>query len=369
MNELLSRLLAGDLPPAEAAALRARIAAEPELATRWAEMQSLVRELEALPEELPPPPALARPKPRRRVPWTLLLAAAAMLFALVPRPGPTLQLARGTETVDGRLEVLAGDTVVDVDGKVAVTVEPPAGLPRETATEALTMDRSHFLAALAGSAVTVVVLEGTARVHHGDGPAVHLVAGQTHGVGHAAAATPEAPPRTAASPSGDPAKELAALKLEHAITVGQLRALGGQPQTWPANLPEAFRPGPFERFVRERAAGIPDAQVVTMDCDEYPCIAIVRSNSTANDWQDGLMPLHHDLASTPFGDDVQVIGYGTQHDDGTHDVRLYAFSVVPGENEPADGELRSRLDVRVRGDLQGATEELIAEDDAAPVPE
>jgi hypothetical protein len=66
MHEELSRLLAGELEPARAGALRARIAAEPELADAWACLAALPAQLAALPPaaarapEAPPAALLAK---------------------------------------------------------------------------------------------------------------------------------------------------------------------------------------------------------------------------------------------------------------------------------------------------------------------
>ena len=388
MNDDLSRLLEGELDPDAEAALRAQIAASPELARKWAAMQVLPSQLADLPNEMSPPelrlpgslpqrpavaarfepPASPSELPPARRPWlhySLLLAAGLSIGILLPRPLAELRIARGAQVVDGRINVLAGDVSVDVDGKVQISVEPPRGVPREQWAEIPTMDKTHFLSALAGAVVTLTVVEGSAIVRPAGAPPIELVAGQqrTVGGGGGNAITTAAPRQADATVvSGtSTAHELAKLKLEHAVTLGQLRALGGRPAEWPADLPAAYKPDAFEAFVAARVATIPHASLVTMDCDEYPCIAVLRSTDPAAEWQDNLSVLHDDLGETAFGHGTNVIGFGSERDDGEHAVRLYAFSIVPGDDGGVEPDVRSRLDVRVRGDMEGVSEELMDE--------
>lgn len=375
MNDDLSRLLSGELPPDEAAALRARIAADPALAAQWRRMMALPAALAALPMPAPPPAldravlaapappaAVGRPEPawRRWGAAVAALAAGLLVASLLPSPRPEVRVATGSQVVDGRVVLLAGDVPVEVDGKLWVRVEPPRGAVRGGQAEIPTMDKSHFLAALAGSTVTFLLVEGTATAFPADGAPVALEPGQQQRLGPDAAAA-GADPAVAARASDREAalaKELALLRLEHAITAGQLRALGGAPAEWPADVPAPYRPAAFGKFVHERASGLADTTVVAVDCDEYPCIAIVRSTDPSDQWQDKLMALHDDLAGAGFGESNGVIGNGTVRDDGTKAVKLYAFSIV---EDGLSGEVRSRLDVRVRGDMEGITEELMAE--------
>ncbi len=371
MNDDLSRLLDGELPAAEAEALRGRIAREPDLARQWAAMQGLPSALAALPREMTPPSLRREGRPAATVPGSrqtlrrvavggVLLAAGFVLALLVPGPRTQQRIASGFSMVEGRVELLAGDIPVEVDGKIWVRVEPPAGVPRETLAETKTMDKSHFLAALVGSAVTLAVVEGTAVVRPADAAPFTLTEGESRQVGTPWVA-PAVKNRAVARSTDEAIRELAALRLEHALTVGQLRALGGTPSAWPENLPAPYRPDAFEAFVKERAATIPGASLVTMDCDEYPCIAVIQSTDPTEAWQDNLMPLHDDLGQTAYGHGTNVIGFGSVNDNGESALKLYAFSIVPGDDGGLDPEVRSRLDVRVRGDMEGLAEELRGE--------
>lgn len=366
MNDDLSRLLDGELSPAEAEGLHARIHRDPALAREWAAMQALPGALASLPREMTPPPLrLPSPAPTparsgRRLPIAMLalgLAAGLLISTLIPAPRTEQRVAAGRALVEGRVDLLAGDVPVQVDGKIEVRVEPPPGLTREKLSEIQRMDKTHFLAALAGAGVTLAVVEGTALVQPADAAPFTLSAGETRAVSPTPTA-PEAGAKPGRATPDQVARELAALKLEHALTLGQLRALGGSASPWPEKLPEGYRPANFEAFVRARVAALPATSVVAIDCDEYPCIAVVRSHDPSDRWSESLTELHDDLDGAAYGEGTNVVGFASVDDRGQGPVKLYAFSVLPGDEGGPSPEVRSRLEVRVRGNLEGASEEL-----------
>lgn len=435
MSDDLSRLLDGDLPPDEAAALRARIAADPALAARWRAMQALPGALAALPRELAVPPHLGgsaaapgrdaptvrvgpardgapgrdaptvgvgpardgapgrdvptvrvaqdpalreatptvAPSPlplaaprsplARALPWAGWLAAAALLVSLL-RPAPARVLLAGTELVEGRVDVLAGDVIVEVDGKVSISVEPPGGALRGTGAEVTPMDRKSIAGALAGSVVTVTVLQGVAWLKPADAAPVEVREGETRRVGEPAAdAASERIVHATAAPEATPEERVATLereldraKLERAMAVGQLRRYEGVAQAWPADVPAAWKPDAFEGFLRQRVAAIPDAEIVALDCEEYPCIALIRSHSEAQDWQDRLMPMHDGLEAAGFGEDLHVVGMGRHMQTDAADVRLYGFAVTPAGE---DDTVRQRVRFRTDAALEDAAQQMI----------
>ena len=227
------------------------------------------------------------------------------------------------------------------------------------------MDKSHFIAALSGAIVTLTVVEGTALAHPPGAPAVKISKGERRILGNSETGALPAPASPTATGSHEAllAHELAALKLEHAVTVGQLRALGGRPVEWPDDVAPKYRAQAFEEFVRGRVAGIPNSSLIATDCDEYPCIAVVRSTDMTDAWEDKLMAVHGDLDHTEYGSSNNVIGFGSIREDDRGIAKLYAFSIVPGEEGIVDQEVRSRLDVRVRGDMEGLADELLEQPD------
>ncbi|HND64445.1 MAG TPA: hypothetical protein PKX64_06325, partial [Elusimicrobiota bacterium] len=80
-----------------------------------------------------------------------------------------------------------------------------------------------------------------------------------------------------------------------------------------------------------RVGALSGAEVLATDCEEYPCIAIIRSNSDAPDWVKELDPLSKDLEAAGFGDSISVMGAASEtRDDDGRGTRLYAWGVAPG---------------------------------------
>ncbi len=198
MFEKMSRLVDGDLPEAEAEALRREIDADPELARALETMSGLGDAIAGLDEE-PPPPALDRAalqaaqritRPdhnvvRLRRPWVWVAAAASIALAallLWPRPEPTIVLVQGSQLVEGRAMVMAANVPVRVDGTALISVEPLDTSLREMDQEVIMRNRELLLGALAGAAVTVAVYEGSAVLFPGEANSRTLDAGQTETV-------------------------------------------------------------------------------------------------------------------------------------------------------------------------------------------
>lgn len=369
MTDELSRLLSGELSPTEAAALQAQIASDPALAARWAEMQALPAALGALPPELGGAPALrVRPAPSRArwSGWAGLAATAALAATLlwVLRPGPTITQLSGSQLVDGHAVVRAADVQVEVDGLARVTVEPRRDAVRDRGAERAPMDRSHLLASVVGAAVTVTVYEGTARIIPSHAATVDVAAGQTRSVGEPAEAEAvahggggrdggeAAGAATGAARIAELEAELARLRLENQLASGRLLAHEGKPYDWPAETPAGFRPAEFEARVRAAAGVVPGAEVVAVDCDEYPCIAVLRSATEGKEGMDSLSGVQESMQKDPaFGGEVSVVGMGYANEDEKGDVvRLYGFSLLPGKKE--DPDLSTRIQFRADGLLK-----------------
>ena len=362
LYEDLSRLLAGDLPADEAAALRARIAAEPEVARAWAELVALQRSLADLPDEPPPARLVAAvrgERPRRRW-WWAAAAAAALAAALLLWSGPRpvrVVVSDGVHEVSGELVVAAADVRVDVDGRVKIEVEPARSLVRERAAE-VPMDRSHAAAALVGALVTVTVYEGTALVFRPDGEPLRVEAGMSRTVsGQPAPPVQPRGARVAALPAGadevtrlraevaDLQDQLAAASMSGAVARGQLALEQGTPVPWPDDVPEALRPAAFEATVRAAlvSSGVA-ADLEQVDCGEYPCLAILRPRSLDGDLGAAIKPFV--AALEPVVPDVAAALIGTRFQDGDKEVGLVAVALgAPGDLETG-GDVGRRTEWR-----------------------
>lgn len=95
----LERWALGDLDPAHAEAIAEQVARDPRLSAR---AERVRRDLDATESAVPPlrePWRAVAPRPWRPGAWSLgvvALAAAALLFVLVPSPDPPTQLVRGS---------------------------------------------------------------------------------------------------------------------------------------------------------------------------------------------------------------------------------------------------------------------------------
>ncbi|MEZ4237178.1 MAG: hypothetical protein R3F59_13695 [Myxococcota bacterium] len=289
------------------------------------------------------------------MPWragAAVLAAAAALWLLWPRPPAVLVLAGGAQWVDGDARVAAGDVVVDVAGQAWIQVEPAAGVGRVGASEG-PMTKT-VLAGLAGAAVTVAVYEGTAVVRRDGAEPVVVPAGHTERTRPAAA--PGAPPVTAVAAQAEVTRlegELAAAKqalaeseFSGALARGQLAAMQGTPSPWPEDAPAALRPEAFRAGLEAQLAELPDVSVAELDCAEYPCVAALHYTGTAEEreWSQQLRDAMQDWlrASVPGGLSVSV--NTSRFDQGDASEAYVIFGGYEGERESDVGQ---RTDFRI----------------------
>ncbi len=364
LDEQLSRLWDGDLPEAEARALRDRIGREPEVARRWERLRAALAALAALPAERTPPPLRAA-RPAKRswaglVPWAL--AAAAVVLWLRSWPEPDRVLVAGTEWIDGEAQVLAGDVIVEVDGRVQLLVEPAGGVPRGGGAdeEDPMWSRSTVVAAVAGAVVTVVVYEGTAVVRAESGAPVVVEAGDRYRTG----GSPAAAPAPAAAPGGADedrqerlarlqaelaaAQEaLAAAEFEGALTRGQLEAMQGVVSEWPADAPEPLTPDAFRAGLEATLASLPDAKIAEIDCSEYPCLAAIAytGEGPAADWFTGAEGGIKGWIDTMNLPSVSMsVNTSRFRDDEGHDESYLIFGAHSSSDEGVGTRTKYRLD-------------------------
>ena len=362
MNPLdlqLSQLWDGELAADEAAALRARIASEPEVARRWERLCAAMDGLAALPAELPAPP-LATPKAPKAgwgptaVPW--LVAAAAVVLWLRPIPEADRVLLDGTEWVDGAVTVLAADLAVEVDGRAEISVEPQGGAPRGGGQEDPMGRRSAVLAAVAGAVVTVVVYEGTAVVRAESGAPVVVEAGDHYRTSGAAAEP--GTPRTPAEQQDHLARlvadleaakaALAAAEFEGAFTRGQLAAMQGEVSEWPADVPEALGPERFRAGLEAQLAALPDVVVAEVDCSEYPCVAAIQYTGAeeGDGWRDRIGEAVHGWYEGMNLENVSMnVNTSRFRDDRGNESRYVIF----GAHTDKGGDVGTRTDFRIDG--------------------
>lgn len=334
--EALSRLRAGDLPPDEAVRLRAAIASDPELAAAWAQVGALDDAIRALPRRLPVPDGLdaavltpARRRPARTA-WLAagvagLLAAAGLAVALRPQPPVRIVTTEGAEVIEGRAEVLAGGVPVVIDGRARIRVEPEGPVARGTGAE----DEMKLVGAglggvVLGAAVTVWVDQGTAAV----GPVneqVVLTAGEQRTV--QGPAPERAPSATRELPADATVEELRAevrsleaeverLRFSEQLARGQLAGMQGEAVPWPEDVPAAFRAESLGRALEDVAAKYPGLQVDTLDCAEFPCVAILKTDGPLDAWKGRLQQIPEALQATTGASGDVMMSISQSEDDG-----------------------------------------------------
>jgi hypothetical protein len=385
LHETFSRLLSGDLTEGEEAAARARIASDPEAARVWATLQQLSGDLAELPEEAPPPglddavlAALDRSADARVTPtanprwgWAaggLLLAAAALLALWLRAPAPTvMHVVAGDQLVDGVVAVMVGDNRVEIDGLARITVEPAGGVAREWGPNPEdSMTRTQTLAAVgaaaAGAVLTVAVYEGSAVIYDAEASPTVLQAGETHATGPT---TPAAAPRGIPVPPERPlpagateAQTIAHLRdrvdeLEEALqqaeftgalAQGQLVAHMGEPQQWPDDVRPELQPDLFEERLNAALEANPEANLVELDCSEYPCIAVIEPHTLDDDWEDTLRTVPEAMAEGLEDVGLSVFAAKMNGDDG--EAGFMGFVVAPKEDSDRDSEVGARTHYR-----------------------
>ncbi|MCB9778474.1 MAG: hypothetical protein H6742_07925 [Alphaproteobacteria bacterium] len=380
--EALSRLLDGDLPGDEADALRDAIAQDPALARAWQTLQALPGDLAALPTALPaPPPLTAQPvetaapspsapssapspsaRPRRSLPGWLpwSVAAAALLAALWPAASsfPSASTAPSSPTT-----VSVPGASVEIAGRAHLSTQEPSMRPLPLSA-----------AAAGGALLTVAVYEGSARILPDDGSAaVDIAAGQERTVSLPVGAVDDRTGGTVPARALDPRstddvavlrdevarlqQENESLRLENALVRGSLAAHQGEAVPWPDDAPAALQPRAFEDAVRaavDRADGL---DLLAVDCDEFPCLAILRSADAGPDWAERVQAVPQGLAEELGGDEplsVMAMARGEVDDDG-NEVMLSAFALLPSQGDPR--ALGPRIDYRAEGLMEGLAED------------
>lgn len=364
--EALSRLLSGDLPAEEAAAWRAKIVDDPDVRRDWDAMRALPASLAALPVEPVPAHLLGKTPRSRRVPWRVaavaaVAVAAVALLAVVPGGTPRVVLADGMAMVHGPVDVELPAGVLSVDGDARVTVEPATPSDRRVPAE----DPMHpavtqLVSAAAGAAVTVLVVHGSATFHPDDGgPDVRIAEGAVRSLGTPKPASPAEEihvPVEATVPAlqarvADLERQLAEAQFTGRLTSGALEAVQGTPVAWPASPPAGARPETFRGRLEAWVADHPGLKVETVDCDEYPCLAMV-SGPADPDSRATVESLGDALVDPSFGADPSVMQMASVEDDGEHPRATYGVAIVPGGAMTPD--LNTRLKWRMDGLMQEA---------------
>lgn len=154
------------------------------------------------------------------------------------------------------------------------------------------------------------------------------------------AAAPSAALAPRLSPPADlPAcvDQLDALSVQLAVLEKQLAAYGGARAEWPDDAPAAVRPEAVRAWLEEEMQGEP-VSLETLDCDEYPCVAVFRYAEGQPTSTEVIGPLH-DAFEARTGGRSPVALYGAPHG---------AFAILAATPRDLTAQAQERLTVRLR---------------------
>lgn len=244
-------------------------------------------------------------------------------------------------------------------------------------------------AALLGATLTVAVYEGRARITSPESRTVTV----TKADGSRSFSTAASPPNTRRTPAtrtthdgavlvdlGDRTltaqaaadtitaleEELAALKLERDLQAGALEALEGTPHPFPDNLPADFQEAGLTSHLESLVGSRDDLSLVGVDCEEYPCMAILQAHTDDPGWMNTLA----EDVTQQLGEQEHLglsVWVSQSGDDG-NTVRLAGVAV---RGDALDGDAAEALDTRANwrmdGWLQDTTEAVLAGDEPTQV--
>jgi hypothetical protein len=179
-----------------------------------------------------------------------------------------------------------------------------------------------------------------------------------------------AAPATARTALGAPAKadvaaqirqkeaELAALRATLDATRAaaadaekRAEAVEGKPRDWPADLLPAYRGEALEARLNTMLQKTGLGTLADLNCDEYPCVAVIQAKNGSPHWQKDLQAALQDLAASgDFGSGTNISMWGSHREtpDG-NPTTLSAVALTPKDDY--DDELHKRTSNRAGAEL------------------
>lgn len=159
-------------------------------------------------------------------------------------------------------------------------------------------------------------------------------------VAPSASAPSAPPPASVAVPTDLPAcaQQVSALTVENSVLRKQLASYGGVRSEWPEQVAAAYEPQNVRDWLTEALPGLP-VTLEQLDCDEYPCLMVVRYADGEPAASTVVDPLRDGFVAETGGSARPFVGvYATAH---------ASFAILAFAPPDLDVDADRRLQVRV----------------------
>lgn len=214
------------------------------------------------------------------------------------------------------------------------------------------MNTPTILALLAGSALTALVLwslQASSSSPSAAGRSTASAVSQAATAGNSAPSPRQTRLSASARPGVDAEAALQEAELRARLLQGQVNALQGTPTPWPDDLsaghqPEAIRQM-LVRAVVERGLGT----LAAMDCDEYPCVALIQRQAAPSDWVEQVKSALSPELEAGYLPQTGLGLWANSSGEGDAQQGQIAVAIVPAGG---DGNAETRLNTRARDLLE-----------------
>ncbi len=142
-------------------------------------------------------------------------------------------------------------------------------------------------------------------------------------------------------------------ELQRRFLAGQLRALGGEATPWPEDTPPAYSAESVRSLLEQAVVARGLGSLVAMDCDEFPCLALVEQDALSEGWMDTVRSAIGERMGESYPEGTELGLWTEIEGSGEAQRGRVAVAVTP----PGQGdEVGMRLNTRAR-DLMAASAE------------
>ncbi|WP_156040449.1 hypothetical protein [Chondromyces apiculatus] len=150
-------------------------------------------------------------------------------------------------------------------------------------------------------------------------------------------------------------EEVRGLRAEAGDSQARIAELEGKPQPWPMQLPAGFREKALEANFQAALQKHKLGELVDLECEEFPCIAVVKASQANPQWQEKLQAALREMSASPeYGGAVGMSMWSNETQEGDQKTRYTAVSMAP-PGTADDEEARTRTGHRARGVLADAS--------------